>query len=88
MNADADRAGLHVAFPDHEHGVHFQLFGALDLSVDLIGALVDLGADLMRAQLVQDRHRIINELCVVADCEDADLLGRQPQRKIARVMFD
>ena len=52
MDANTDRAGVHVALPDHEHGVDFHLLGALDLAVDLIGALVDLGADLMSAQLI------------------------------------
>src|SRR6266480_1441897 len=43
---------VHVAFPDHEHGVDFHLFGALDFAVDLVGAFVDFRADLMSAQFV------------------------------------
>ncbi len=54
MNAHADRVGFHVALSDHEHGVDFHLFGALNFAVDLVAALVDLGADLMRAQFAQD----------------------------------
>ncbi len=52
MDADAHGVGFHVAFSDHEHGVHFHLFGALDFAVDVIVALVDLSAKLLRAQLV------------------------------------
>jgi hypothetical protein len=47
MNADADRVGFHVAFPDDEHGVNFHLLGALNFAVDLVGAFVDLRAHLM-----------------------------------------
>jgi hypothetical protein len=43
MDADADGVGLHVAFSDHEHGVHFHLFCALDLAVDVVGEKI--GAD-------------------------------------------
>ena len=50
MNADADRVGFHVAFSDHEHRLEFHLLGALDFAVDVVAALVDLGADLMRPQ--------------------------------------
>ena len=52
MHAHAYRIRFHVAFSDYEHGVDFHLLGALDLAVDLIGALVDLGANMMRAQLI------------------------------------
>jgi len=31
MDADADGVGFHVAFSDHEHGVHFHLLDVLDL---------------------------------------------------------
>lgn len=51
MNPDADGARFHVAFSDHEHGVHFHLLGALDLAVDFIGAGVELGADFVGAKL-------------------------------------
>jgi hypothetical protein len=47
VDAHADGIGFHVAFADHEHGVHFHLFGALDLAVDLVGAVVEFRADLM-----------------------------------------
>jgi hypothetical protein len=33
VDADTDCVGLHVAFPDHEQGVDFHLFGALDFAV-------------------------------------------------------
>ena len=59
MDADAHCIGLHVAFSDHEHGVHFHLLGVLDLAVDLIGAVVDFGPDLMSAQFLQNRSCVI-----------------------------
>ena len=49
MFADADRIGVHVAFSDNEHGVDFHLLGPLDLSIDVVAALVDLRTNLMRA---------------------------------------
>ena len=52
-------SGFHVAFSNDEHGVHFHLLGALDFAVDLVGALVDFGADLMGAQFVKNRSRVI-----------------------------
>jgi hypothetical protein len=30
VDANADGVGVHVALSDHEHSVHFHLFGALD----------------------------------------------------------
>src|SRR5262249_7488803 len=54
VDADADRVGFHVAFADHEHGVHFHLFGSLDLAIDLVGAVVDFRAHLMSAEFVQN----------------------------------
>jgi hypothetical protein len=52
VDANAVSVRVHVAFPDHEHGVDFHLFGALDFAVDVIGACVDLCADLLRAQFI------------------------------------
>ena len=88
MDANTDRVGFQVALSDDEHGVDFHLFGALDFAVDLIGGFVDLGADLVCAQLLQDRHRILDHFGVVADGDDADLLGREPKREIAGVMLN
>ena len=36
MDADANGAGVHVAFSNHEHGVDFHLLGALDFAVDIV----------------------------------------------------
>jgi hypothetical protein len=60
VDADADGVGFHVAFSNYEHGVHFHLLGALDFPVDFVGAFVDFRADLMTAQLVQNRSRVID----------------------------
>src|SRR6478672_4582425 len=59
VKADAHGVCFHVAFADHEHGMHFHLLGALDFAVDLVGAFVHFGSDLMSAQFVQYRCRII-----------------------------
>jgi len=50
VNADADGAGAHVAFSDHEHGVNFRLFRALDFAIDLVGDGARLGADFVCAK--------------------------------------
>ena len=52
MNADAHGVGFHVALSNHEHGVDLHLFSTLDFAVDVVAALVDLGSDLMGAQLI------------------------------------
>jgi len=59
MNADADGVGVHIALSDDEHGVDFHLLGALYLAVDLVGAFVGFRADLMSAQFLQNRARVI-----------------------------
>ena len=46
MDTHAHGLGFHVAFSDHEHGVDFHLFGALDFAVDLVGAVIDFRADM------------------------------------------
>ena len=60
VNADADCIGFHVALSDDKHGVNFHLFGALDLAVDLVRAFVDLSADLVSTQFLQNRSCVLN----------------------------
>src|SRR5205823_3157513 len=62
VNANAYSIGFQVAFSDDEHGVDFHLFGPLNFAVDLVGAVVDLRADLMSAQFFQDRSCVIEQL--------------------------
>ena len=81
-------AGLHVAIPDHEHGVHFHFLGALDFAVDLVGAVIDLRAHMMSAQFVQNRSRVIHQRRFIADGQDAHLFRREPEREIPGVMLD
>jgi hypothetical protein len=45
VNANAHGVSVQVAFSDDKYRVHFNLFAALDFAVDVVGALVDLGAD-------------------------------------------
>src|SRR5947207_10173109 len=54
----------------------------------MVGAGVELGADLMGAKLVEDRARVIEERSFIADRKDSDLLRVEPEREVARVMFD
>jgi hypothetical protein len=44
VDADANGVGFHVAFADHEHGVHFHLLGTLDFADRLA---TDVEADLV-----------------------------------------
>ena len=60
VNADADAIGVQVPASDHEHGADFHLFGALDFAVDLVCAFVDFRADLLSAQFLQNRPRVID----------------------------
>ena len=55
VHPDADGVGFHVALSNHEHGMHFHLFGTLDFAVDVLGGLVDLGADFVCANFVENR---------------------------------
>jgi hypothetical protein len=52
MHPHTDGVRFQVAFPDHEHGVHFHLLGAGDLGFDVVATGVELGADLVGAELV------------------------------------
>src|SRR5215510_4947828 len=54
VNANAHSIGLQVALSNHEHGMHLHLFGPLNFSVNLVGAVVDFSADLMSAQFAQN----------------------------------
>jgi hypothetical protein len=69
VDADAHGVGVHVVPADHEHGVDFHLFGALDLAVDLVGAFIDFRANLISAQFVQNRTRVVDQSWFVAYCE-------------------
>ena len=88
VDADADGAGFHVAVADDEHGVDFHLLGVGDLRFDVVAAGVEFGADLVGAQFGLDGAGVFEQRGFVADREDADLLGREPEREVAGVMFD
>jgi hypothetical protein len=75
VDADTDRVGVHVALSDHEHGVDFHLFGALDFAVDVVVAL-SISARLDARAARSDRDRIFEHFRVIADWQDANLLGR------------
>ena len=73
---------------EHEHGVDFHLLGAGDLGLDVIVAGVELGPDFVSAEFGLDGARVFEQRGFVADREDADLLGREPEREVAGVMLD
>jgi hypothetical protein len=59
VDANTDGVRFQVAVSDDEHGVDFHLLGVRDLGFDVIGARIELGADLVRAELAEDRTRVI-----------------------------
>src|ERR1039458_1236262 len=52
VDADADGVGGHIARADDQHGVYLGQLGLLDLAVDLVVAVIALGADHVGAQLL------------------------------------
>src|SRR5438270_540660 len=60
VNANAYGLSFHVALSDYEHGVNLYLLGALNFAVDIVGAVVEFCADLLTAQLLQNRSRVIH----------------------------
>ena len=87
MKTDAYRTSFHVARADDEHGVDTRLLGVGDLGLDGCGAEVRLHADHGRAEFVHDGLGVINQRRVVVECDDADLVGCEPEREVAGVMF-
>ena len=88
VEAHAHRARFHVAVADDEHGVDFGFFGVRNLAFDWVGAEITFAADHVRAEFLDDGFRVIHQRFFVADGQDADLLGRESDREIARVMVD
>ena len=88
VETDTDGVGGHVARADHQHRVHLRLLGLLDFAVDFVGAVIALGADHARAEFLDDGLGVIDQRLLVADREDADLFGREPEREVAGVMLD
>ena len=80
--------GFHVAISDHEHGVDFHLLGVGDLGFDVVAAGIELGADLVGAEFGLNCAGVFEERRFIADRQDADLFGREPEREIAGVMLD
>ena len=87
MDADADGVGFHVAVADDEHGVDFRLLGVRDFGFDVV-VLASSSARTWWARSSFEWRARIREASVVADGQDADLFGREPEREVAGVMFD
>jgi len=43
---------------------------------------------LIGAEFIYDGLGVIDQRCVVVERDDADLVGREPEREVARVIFD
>ena len=82
MNADTDGVRFHIAVADDEHGVDFHLLGVRDLGFDVVGAGIEFGADLMRAQFRVDSAGVIEQRSFIADGKDADLFGESQSGKL------
>jgi hypothetical protein len=85
MHAHGHVAGLYVTRADDERRVHFRFFGVLDFAVDLVGAVIALSADHVRAEFGHNGIGVVHQRFVAADGEDADLFGREPEREVAGV---
>ena len=93
MEADADGAGVHVPAADDEHGVDSELLDVLDFRLDRAVAEVGAHADHLAAQFGNDGLGVLDErreggIIFRADGNDADLVGREPEREVAGVMLD
>ena len=86
MNADTDGVCFQIALADDEHRVHFGLFGALDLAVDLVGA-----RRVRRGHAgAEFAHNLasVKRFSFIANGQHAHLFGSKPEREIAGVMLD
>src|SRR5256885_1512103 len=86
VDADGDFVGVLFFLADDEHGVDFGELRVADFAADLVATDVDFGADASAAKFVEDGLGV--GVLRVADRQDADLLGRKPQWKISREMFN
>ena len=73
---------------DFEHRVDAQLFRVGNLRLERRGAEIGIHAHHVRAQFVHDGLGVINQRRVVIKRDDAHLVGREPEREVARVMLD
>jgi len=68
--------------------VDFGLFGLLDFAVDLVVAVIPLGAHEVGAQFPHEGLGVVHQRGFLADGQDAHLLGGEPEREVAGVMLD
>ena len=88
VEAHAHRAGFHVAPADDEHRVDAQLFRVGNLRFERRGAEIRFHPHHVRAKFVHDGLGVFDERRVVVERDDAHLIGREPEREVARVMLD
>ncbi len=69
MNADAHRVGVHIAFSDYKHCVHFHLFCALDLPLAFEVKLASqTHGSLVHYNFMADGNPILAALGLKAPC--------------------
>ena len=88
MEADAHVAGFHIATTDDQHGMDFRFLGVLDFAVDFVHRVIGVRADEIRAEFGHDGFGVVHKRLVIANGEDAHLLGREPEREIPGIMLD
>ena len=88
FRARTHRHGLRLGFlaADHERVGHLLHLGAADLGAELVGVLVERGAEAGVLEPGDDLAGVVADL--VADRQHAHLLGRQPRREIAGEVLD
>jgi len=85
VEADAHRAGFHVATADDQHGVDAQLFRVGNLGLERRGAEIRVHAHHVRAELVHDVLGAVDQRFVGVERDDAHLIRREPEWGILAV---
>jgi hypothetical protein len=77
-----------IAMTDDQHGVHLHLLSVLHLAVNLVARGINRRAHSILAELALDRPGVIDERYFIADRQDADLLGAEPEREVSCIVLD
>jgi hypothetical protein len=86
VDAHGDGVGVLLALADDQDVMDPGLLGALDPAHQLVVAEFHLGAHLPGAKFVHEALPVVDlRFC---HRQDADLVGRQPEREVAGVMLD
>ena len=88
METHAHGTGFHIATADDQHCVDAQLFRVGDLRLERRRAEIRIHAHHVRAEFGHDGLGVVDQGFVVVERDDAHLIRREPEREVARVMFD